>query len=286
VVLDGLDNVKVRALALRKAVEHLSEAACKAVGAANASLSSAAQKRARLHSPAHMDARPGLGWTSTPRRVVLHPTTIPVEYGDFPGKAPAELVNLALGADAEVVCSEVLSESITKALRGFFDSPVSLAEELAEFLTLRHSNGRTLKWNVMSIKPNSSFKLHAHQNIELILVLQGAMHEIRLVSPPPQTVFSLEQKDGPNLTESLHMQFERFTTYAPAKPLNQNSAFDLQSSFLLNPKGSIHLSYTAREGATLLVLWSGSHGNIPLHQYPPQSGEVSVFSLPDSIVPF
>lgn len=47
-------------------------------------------------------------------------------------------------------------------------------------LNNHRSNGRELKWNIMSIAPNEQFQLHAHPNLELIWVLGGAMHEYRL----------------------------------------------------------------------------------------------------------
>jgi hypothetical protein len=234
-----------------------------------------------------MEERPGLGWASTARRVALHPMTILIdsEFGRFPGNgvAAAELVNLAL--PGAMMSAEILAEATMKALTGFFDSSPMLAEELEEFLTLRTSNERILRWNIMKIAPNASFRLHAHQNIELICVLEGAMNEVRLVSDPPQRAFPPDQKDGPNLTNpNLELHFERRTTHAPTKPLSACTVDDLQPSFLINPKGSIHLSYTSEEGANLLVLWSGTHGNIPAHEYPPDSE--SVFALPDTIVPF
>jgi len=53
-------------------------------------------------------------------------------------------------------------------------------DDLKEFFDTGLSNNRRLRWDIMYIAPNTSFKLHAHPNIELIYVIDGAIHEHRL----------------------------------------------------------------------------------------------------------
>lgn len=103
------------------------------------------------------------------------------------------------------------------------------------------------------------------------------MHELRFNGMPPKRLFPVEEKDGPDLSclDKDPLFVHRSTTAATT---------NIQERFLINEKGSIHLSYTMEDGADLLVLWSGGHGNIPVEQYPRNAAEVLV--LPPSVTPF
>lgn len=219
---------------------------------------------------------PGFGWTTPSQsKVELYPESVFVEASVPFCEAPCRLAGAAgwvLPTDFELVCETALSH--------YFNSPL-LQEELREFMTTGESNSRKMRWNLMKIASNTSFRLHAHQNIEVIYVLKGSMCELRMVGTPPQRIFSLDEKDGPNLSNpDFNLQFiTRKTSAVSASVELQNT----MNSFLINEKGSIHLSYTVEDGAELLVLWSGGHGNIPLDQLPPAAGEV--LKLPETVLP-
>lgn len=222
----------------------------------------------------NMDASsvPGFGWTTPSRsKVDLYPESYPVDVGDgFPGSAAEKLLS-AVGADTSGI-----NALIMETAKEYFAKSETLFGELQEFLDTALSNGRPMKWHVMKIAPNTSFKLHAHQNIEVIYVIRGTMNEVRLSSPPPKRIFPVTEMEGPSLADpALKLQFIQRSTSSTNAP---------HERFLINEKGSIHLSYTTEEGAELLVLWSGSHGNIPLDQYPADAAEV--LQLPEAVQPF
>ena len=235
-----------------------------------------------------MEDVPGFGWTTpSASRVILHPRTvfIDAEYGDFVSSSiPAELVNLVSPSDT--VNPQFFAAAIGESLAGYFGTSDVLKEELEEFYSEGKSNDRVMRWHLMKIAPNTSFRLHAHQNIELIYVIKGTMHEIRLASEAPKRIFPVEEKDGPNLSDpKLSLKFTRRHTTAPINNESAVSSADFyKSGFLINEKGSIHMSYTMDDGAELLVLWSGGHGNIPAEQYPVNAAEV--LELPADVTPF
>lgn len=219
---------------------------------------------------------PGFGWsTPSASKVVLHPESFLVDCANFPSNAPGELLNKALESQAVVPAD--LAVSILNAMHAYFDNSTEFTEELDEFLSTGCSNGRPLKWHFMHIAPNTSFRLHAHQNIELIYVARGTMHELRLNGAPIKRLFPVDEKDGPSLLDLDHeVKFMHRSTTA-ASPA-------VQDRFLVNEKGSIHLSYTMEDGADLLVLWSGSHGNIPAELYPHNASES--LALPPNVTPY
>lgn len=219
-----------------------------------------------------LPAIPGFGWTTPARgKVELHPQSHEVPLGEFPGTAPQAMLDLIQLGQSE------FSRHMMDALKQHGAKVPLFVEEANEFMRTGTSNGRRMKWHLMRIAPNTSFKLHAHPNIELIYVIRGTMNEVRLCGSLPKRVFDIEEKDGPPLSDStLGLQFIRRSTSADGpEPVDR---------FLINEKGSIHLSYTMEDGAELLILWSGSHANIPLDQYPPNAAEV--LALPTQVTPY
>lgn len=103
------------------------------------------------------------------------------------------------------------------------------------------SSGRHLRWDIMIIEPNASFRLHAHPNIEVIFVIQGTIHEYRLIGKPPKTEFSVDDNVGPNLSNDPTVNFQ----HRSVKAFSQID--DIKSAFLLNEIGSVHLSFTKED---------------------------------------
>lgn len=134
-------------------------------------------------------------------------------------------------------------------------SPCSKSD-LLEFLQTSKSCGRQLEWSVMEIPAALQFKLHAHPNLELVYCARGALHEVRMSGEPFLRKFDASREiQGPDLSH-----------------LNRSWYFDTlhQGEWLVNEVGSIHKSFTATngQGCTLIVLWGGSHADIPLHHEP------------------
>lgn len=118
-------------------------------------------------------------------------------YHDFVSRIPIELFQSFVDSQPSMVSPqwrenlkdaeyfrENLSNSMLSALKGHLTGELSCQYREFEDSGWRSSQGRRLKWHIMIIKPNVSFKLHAHPNIELILVLNGTMHELRLQACP------------------------------------------------------------------------------------------------------
>lgn len=221
-----------------------------------------------------------------------------------------ELLNALSSPDVHVD-PERLAIAIEAALRNHFirdrdhcddenaTQGASLRADLDEFTSTGRSNGRAMKWHLMRIAPNTSFKLHAHPNIELIYVIRGTMHEIRLHdSQIPRRVFAVDEKEGPpldgDIAEPLRFRHRSTSSVPNSVPSSGDGSKDSestkddhlysQSRFLINERGSIHLTYTLDDGAELLVLWSGGHANIPPARLPRDAA--TVLKLPPEVLPF
>ena len=133
------------------------------------------------------------------------------------------------------------------ALRERFEAQ-GVVDELDAWLDTGLSNGRSLRLSVMAIKPNDWFCVHAHPNIELMQTLVGTLHEVRCGDPPTLP----DGDEGPDLRSSL-------TWEAGTVPAGD---------FVVNAVGSVHQSFTAGDGALIVVLWSGCHANVRPEQCP------------------
>ena len=69
------------------------------------------------------------------------------------------------------------------ALRERFEAQ-GVVDELDAWLATGLSNGRPLKLEVMALKPNAWFKVHAHPNMEFEQTLVGALCASSAESPP------------------------------------------------------------------------------------------------------
>ena len=123
------------------------------------------------------------------------------------------------------------------------------------------SNGRQLTWNIMVIDANMRFRLHAHPNIELIYVVEGAMHEYREVSEDSSI------PDYPEPPPSGHCEGPRLDSADLQAKLRFERRIVPTGECLFNPLSSIHLSFTLPK-TTLIVIWGGGHANVPLTALP------------------
>jgi hypothetical protein len=177
----------------------------------------------------------------------------------FPGPYPAQL--LLKEASVDVGDGEAFASKWATAVGHLFDAKPHGRAEWEEFLNGGLSNGRAMRWDLMTIAPKQSFPLHAHANIEAIYVAKGTLLELRLCGPIPPTHF-VDDASGHPLPPDLSDRsatFERLTF-----PVG---------SFLVNDVGSVHQSYTEEEGAVLLLLWGGCHANITPSHMPKKAYE-------------
>ena len=101
----------------------------------------------------------------------------------------------------------------------------------------------------------TSFFVHQHPGIELVYLLRGSMHEIRLVEPrhierhcrQPQAPFDLKDPS---------FRFERKLHTAR------------RGQWLCNEVGSVHQSFTEDEDAVLLAIWPGQYVIFPEENLP------------------
>jgi hypothetical protein len=54
-----------------------------------------------------------------------------------------------------------------------------LQSQYRDFLMTARSCGRSLKWELMVVPPETCFSLHAHPNMECIFVAKGTFYEYR-----------------------------------------------------------------------------------------------------------
>lgn len=140
------------------------------------------------HSNKNAWKKVGFGWATTIKgqeikRVQLLTEAVPLRVNhikDFPGEAPVQLIRQVLPDVA--LDSAVLPMAMAEVLRSYLLGQSHTVQDWADFEAhLGTSNSRSLRWDVMYIPANMSFPLHAHPNIELVLVLQGAIHEYRMM---------------------------------------------------------------------------------------------------------
>lgn len=210
--------------------------------------------------------QPGFGWANINSRdkVVIAAGSKPFDINDIADGFPARFVQdfcVAHGVPYEHMGSSEEFSSRLAAVKDTFFQKIGKVEDLQELRTTGKSNNRPLKWDIMSIAPNCAFRLHAHPNVEVIYVIAGSIHEFRHRGLPPKDYStSTEDNEGPDFSQSADAIFEQATT----------SAGPGDSGFLINEKGSVHLSYSGSKGCHLLLLWSGCHANVQKSGYPPR----------------
>ena len=94
----------------------------------------------------------------------------------------------------------------------------------------------------MALKADAWFRVHQHPNLEFELTLAGTLHEVRLTRCLP---VEPDATNGPTLTDHAQGQLV-FTEGSVAR-----------DEFLANRAGSVHQSFTKKDGCVILVLWSG-----------------------------
>lgn len=225
---------------------------------------------------------PGFGWSKMPASSGAvtfmegsDRALTELEYDTFPGLYPGLLVNRFASEfeqeDATLDATK-LADIISRKFRCYFASK-GLNKQADELIESRISNNRPMRWVVMIIKPNSTFKFHAHPNVEFIYVIKGKLFEFRLQTTVEKDYNA--SSDGPDLRPYGTSDFKA-NSVSECDPVAGTDPIEDVNRFIINEIGSCHLSYTKEEGCVLLVLWGGSHSNVPMDQYPAVSIPVAV----------
>lgn len=206
-------------------------------------------------------SRPGFGWTSSADKVRLLGEYREFDLTDaskeiFPGSKGLDLLTSQVPSFPSSSCPAIQTLLHDTAL-AYLSSSAPFQSMLEEVMKTGKSNGRGLRWDLMDIPPNRSFRLHAHPNIEVVYVVHGVIHEFRMKGEPLDAcLMPPEEAAGPPLSERGKDHF-----------LHRHVA---AGQALVNEVGSVHISFTREEGALLLCLWSGRHADIPLSGLPQQ----------------
>lgn len=110
--------------------------------------------------------------------------------------------------------------------------------EYEEFLASGMVNGRQHGWVFLSIPPGVSYPLHAHPGLEMVYVVSGRLHEIRLHDKLEYS--AVVGQLGPDVS-------------SPELVWTQGSF--PAGSWIINEVGSIHQSFTDDDPCVLLALW-------------------------------
>lgn len=185
---------------------------------------------------------PGFGWATPVSGVTLSPGGFPFEHSSNKDKLVHLLKNVKFDCtDPDKFYDMLISKFKQEVPSNDFDEIIETGSNCRQ----------QLKWDVMSISPNLSFKLHAHPNCELIYVISGSIHEYRY--------------QGPELSRDL-LPIDKADAAKKVDLTSEASKFVLQSvaadGFIVNKPGSVHLSFTRNEKTVLLVLWSGRHADL------------------------
>lgn len=212
-------------------------------------------------------SKPGFGWSNNVSKTsvtilndqILHEN---LDFSDFPGQSPIDL--LRSHTDLELDYSSItstLKSTLIERLRS-----VGKHDDLDDFASTGLSNDRKLQWALMHIPPHIAFHLHAHPNIELIVVIKGRIHEYRMKVSTLTTVImfcadyllskgSAFTKDfpnntGPDLSNRRDLIFDYQSTGMAnflSGPLPEGTAVE---GTIMNEVGSIHLTFTQEEVST------------------------------------
>ena len=220
---------------------------------------------------------------------------------DFPHTMPARFIRQAYGIDApnsiggkhimEKQSASCTSESdggeanldvdfgsaiLARAKQMFAERECQ--DELDFFLKKGVSNPeagpRRMHWAALEILPNQSLALHSHPNIEFAYIVDGVMHEHRIVD------HSIEKKKA-YTPESIEVDGQKHLRYhgpdlshidASMNGTFKHNAYSAGDMFI-NTIGDVHQSYTMDEGVKLFVMWGDGNADIPEHGLPQNSAD-------------
>jgi hypothetical protein len=99
-----------------------------------------------------------------------------------------------------------LSSTIRTSVESYFmnrDGGMYI-DQYHEFMATSRSNDKILSWELMIVKPDKVFSMHAHPNIEFIFVASGSFYEYRYEVSSPH-IYNIIQ-----LADSVSIHFREF----------------------------------------------------------------------------
>lgn len=134
------------------------------------------------------------------------------------------------------------------------------SDDVVELVQTQKSNKRKLKWSFMDCEAGCQFNLHAHPNIELVYCCKGELFEVRMDGAPVDRNYQKVEGTSDKLAGPDMIYCSRPWHFATLS----------EGQWLVNEVGSVHKSFTSTSGngCVLLVLWGGSHADIPMGQEP------------------
>jgi hypothetical protein len=123
---------------------------------------------------------PGHGWASSQKKLVtLEDKKVFITDNDIQDAVGDFAREFCVKRNIEFPFTNATFNSTVSQVLSSYLTSINKIEEYSEFCSTGRSNDRQMKWDIMTISANTSFKLHAHPNIEIIYVMQGAIHELR-----------------------------------------------------------------------------------------------------------
>ncbi|KAL7525399.1 hypothetical protein ACHAWF_001341 [Thalassiosira exigua] len=150
-------------------------------------------------------------------------------------------------------------------------------DELDSFLDAGASNPdagpRRMHWATIEILPNQSLALHSHPNVEFAYIVEGVMHEHRIVSDDVE-------KKRRYVPEKVEVDGEvRWKHRGPDHLVDVDASSDgifrhityAEGDMFINVIGDVHQSFAREEGAKLFVMWGDGNADVAEDRYPKNS---------------
>merc|ERR1711990_1373155 len=116
--------------------------------------------------------------------------------------------------------------------------------DLQEFMATGASNSSPCEFVALRIPPRTSFFVHAHPGIELVYLLRGSMHEIRLESPA-------------HIDRACTSPYAPYTLCDPSYRFSRGEFHAQGGRWIANEVGSVHQSFTEEEECLMIAIWPG-----------------------------
>jgi len=227
---------------------------------------------------------------------VMFPNSYPLEF--YKEVIPDDKYGLLSKLPSQISFESWMDENVTKCCLNLGESQsIQSLEEWKEIKTTLRSDSRNLEWCLMIVPKNRHFQVHAHPVMEIIYVLKGALHEIRM-DGCVNVKGHVRGDKGPNLKKGVTLrqtkneekgEEEETTTNVSLSQsledelqvveMNFNRKVMEEGKWYINEIGSVHQSFTMDDydETVLLVIWGGYHLiNILPEHIPPGKGFVNL----------
>ena len=166
---------------------------------------------------------------------------------DFPGTYPRGFFHATTGA--RLPNDATFSQEFRAALEAGLKTKAPLQHE--EFMREGTINDRLHQWVVLRLPAGTYFPVHAHPGLEMVYIVSGTMHEIRLHGKQP-AFKPVVGVPGPDISHGCEFVEQSFGP----------------GTWLVNEVGSIHQSFSKDEDITLVALWPSGYVFFPPEHLP------------------